>query len=68
MNRIESTISTLQITKENSAAAKSRIVDADYAAETAKLAKHQILQKASISMLAQANSRPEMVLRLLTDL
>ena len=68
MNRIESTISTLQITKENSAAAKSRIVDADYAAETAKLAKHQILQQASMSMLAQANSRPEMVLRLLTDL
>ena len=68
MNRIESAISTLQITKENSAAAKSRIVDADYAAETAKLAKYQILQQASISVLAQANSRPEMVLALLRDL
>lgn len=68
MNRIESAISTLQITKENSAAAKSRIVDADYAAETARLAKHQILQQASISVLAQANSRPEMVLVLLRDL
>ena len=68
MSRVEWPLSTVQITKENSAAAKSRIVDADYAAETAKLAKHQILQKASISMLAQANSRPEMVLRLLTDL
>ena len=68
MNRIESAISNLLITKENSAGAKSRIVDADYAAETAKLAKHQILQQASMSMLAQANSRPEMVLRLLTDL
>jgi flagellin len=68
MNRIESVISTLQITKENSAAAKSRIVDADYAAETARLAKSQILQQASISVLAQANSRPEMVLALLRDL
>ena len=68
MNRIESAMSTLQITKENSAAAKSRIEDADYAAETAKLAKHQILQQASISVLAQANSRPEMVLALLRDL
>jgi len=68
MNRIESAISNLLITKENSAGAKSRIVDADYAAETAKLAKHQILQQASMSMLAQANSRPEMVLRLLTEL
>ena len=68
MNRIESAISTLQITKENSAAAKSRIVDADYAAETARLAKHQILQQASISVLAQANARPEMVLALLRDL
>lgn len=68
MNRIESAISTLQITKENSAAAKSRIIDADYAAETAKLAKHQILQQASISVLAQANARPEMVLALLRDL
>ncbi len=67
MNRIESAISTLQITKENSASAKSRIVDADYAAETARLAKHQILQQASISVLAQANSRPEMVLALLRD-
>lgn len=68
MNRIESTISTLQITREDSAAAKSRIADVDYAAETAKLAKHQILQKASVSILAQANSPPEMVLRLLSDL
>ena len=68
MNRIESAINTLQITKENSAAAKSRIVDADYAAETARLAKNQILQQASISVLAQANSRPEMVLALLRDL
>ena len=68
MNRIESAMNTLQITKENSAAAKSRIVDADYAAETARLAKHQILQQASISVLAQANARPEMVLALLRDL
>ena len=68
MNRIESAISTLQITKENSAAAKSRIVDADYAAETARMAKHQILQQASISVLAQANARSEMVLALLRDL
>ena len=68
MNRIESAISTLQSTKENSAAAKSRIVDADYAAETARLAMHQILQQASIAVLAQANSRPEIVLTLLRDL
>ena len=67
MSRVEWPLSTLQITRGDSAA-KSRIVDADYAAEKAKLAKHQILQQASMSMLAQANSRPEMVLRLLSDL
>ena len=67
MSRVEWPLSTLQITRGDSAA-KSLIVDADQAAKTAKLVNHQILQKASISMLAQANSRPEMVLRLLTDL
>jgi flagellin len=50
---------------ENVAAAKGRIEDADFAAETANLTKNQILQQAGVSMLAQANALPQNVLALL---
>ena len=64
-NRFESTISNLSTTSENLSAANSRILDADFAAETAKLSKSQVLQQAGISVLAQANARPQQVLSLL---
>ncbi|MBC7192371.1 flagellin [Marinobacter sp.] len=64
-NRFESTISNIASTSENLSAANSRILDADFASETAKLAKSQVLQQAGISVLAQANARPQQVLSLL---
>ena len=64
-NRFESTISNLAKTSENLSAANSRILDADFASETAKLSKSQVLQQAGISVLAQANARPQQVLSLL---
>ena len=64
-NRFESTVSNLQITQENLTAANSRIRDADFAAETAELSRTQVLQQAGISILAQANQRPQQVLSLL---
>ena len=64
-NRFESTIANLATTSENLSAANSRILDADFAAETAKLSKAQVLQQAGISVLAQANARPQQVLSLL---
>ncbi|MFK7795418.1 MAG: flagellin [Gammaproteobacteria bacterium] len=63
--RFESTISNLQITSENLTAARSRIQDADFAAETADLTRGQILQQAGLSIVAQANSLPQSVLSLL---
>lgn len=64
-SRFTSTISNLQATSENLSAARSRIVDADFAAETAALTRGQILQQAGTAMLAQANSLPNNVLSLL---
>ncbi len=64
-NRVESTISNLQTTAENLSAARSRIRDADFAAETAKMTQMQILQQAGVAMLAQANSLPQLALQLL---
>lgn len=64
-NRFESTIANLATTSENLSASNSRILDADFAAETAKLSKAQVLQQAGISVLAQANARPQQVLSLL---
>jgi flagellin len=64
-NRFASTISNLQTTSENLTAARSRIQDADFAAETASLTRGQILQQAGTAMLAQANSLPNGVLALL---
>lgn len=64
-NRFESVIGSLQVSVENQSAAKSRIMDADFAAETANLTRGQILQQAGTAMLAQANSLPNGVLALL---
>ena len=64
-NRFESTVSNLSVTSENLGAARSRIADADFAAETAEMTRTQILQQAGTSMLAQANQMPQNVLSLL---
>lgn len=64
-NRFSSTISNLQTSAENITAARSRIQDTDFAAETANLTRGQILQQAGTAMLAQANSLPNGVLSLL---
>lgn len=64
-NRFSSTIANLQTTSENLSASRGRIVDADFAAETANLSKGQILQQAGTAMLSQANSLPQGVLGLL---
>lgn len=64
-SRFESTISNLSSTSENLSAANSRIKDADFAAETAALSRSQVLQQAGISVLAQANARPQQALSLL---
>jgi flagellin len=64
-NRFENAISTLQISAENQTAARSRIMDADYAAETAAMSRANILQQAGSAMVAQANQGPQQVLSLL---
>ena len=64
-NRLETTVSSLQIRSENLAAANSRIQDVDVATETAKLTRDSILQQAAISVLAQANAAPQAALSLL---
>ncbi|SEL55152.1 flagellin [Ectothiorhodospira marina] len=64
-NRFESTVSNLQVSSENLSASRSRILDADFASETAALTRSQILQQAGTSVLAQANQAPNNVLALL---
>jgi len=64
-SRFEGIVSMLQVSKENQTAAASRIMDADYASETAALTRAQILQQAGVAMLAQANALPNNVLSLL---
>jgi len=64
-NRFEAIISNLQLASENQSAARSRIMDADFAAETAALTRAQILQQAGMAMLSQANQIPQQVLQLL---
>jgi len=64
-SRFESAVASQQTTSENLAASRSRIQDADFASETANLAKAQILQQSGIAMLAQANAIPQNVLALL---
>jgi flagellin len=64
-NRFEAVIGNRQIAAENQAAARARIMDADFAAETANLSRAQILQQAGNAMVAQANQLPQQVLSLL---
>ena len=64
-NRFEAVISNLQTNIENQAAARGRIVDADFATETSNLSRSQILQQAGTAMVAQANQLPQQVLSLL---
>jgi flagellin len=64
-SRFETSISNLQVTSENLSSSRSRILDADFAAETANLSRSQILQQAGTAMVAQANQLPQGVLALL---
>ena len=64
-NRFENVVSTLMVGVENQSAARSRIMDADYAAETSNLSRASILQQAGNAMVAQANQLPQQVLALL---
>jgi len=65
INRFQFAITNLQVTGENQSAARGRIMDADFASETANLARSQILQQAGTAMVAQANQLPNQVLSLL---
>jgi flagellin len=64
-NRLDFTVSNLSSIAEKTTAARSRIVDADFASETASLSRATVLQQAATAMLAQANQRPQNVLSLL---
>jgi len=64
-NRLESTVRNNANITENQSAARSRILDADFARETAELTRNQILQQAGTAMLAQANQLPQNVLKLI---
>ena len=64
-NRLEFTVANLEIASENSAAAESRILDADFAVETATFTRNQIMVQAATAMLAQANTLPQAALQLL---
>ncbi|MCC6530793.1 MAG: flagellin, partial [Pseudomonadales bacterium] len=64
-NRFLSAISNMQATSENISAARSRVMDADFASETAALSKGQVMQQAGMAMLSQANALPQQVLSLL---
>ena len=63
--RIEATINSILVNSENLQAARSRVLDTDYAAETANLTKAQVMQQASTAILSQANAAPQSVLALL---
>ena len=64
-NRLQHTINSLNVAAENASAAESRIRDTDMAKEMTSFTRSQILQQAGVSMLAQANSAPQSVLKLL---
>ena len=64
-NRFENVVANLMVNAENQSAARSRIMDADYAVETSNLSRAQILQQAGNAMVAQANQQPQQVLALL---
>jgi flagellin len=65
MNRLESTVSVLNVQAENLMAAESRISDVDVATEMAAMTRNQVLAQAGTAMLAQANTMPQMALTLL---
>jgi len=65
VNRVNANLNNLDALNENLAAAKSRVTDTDYAAETALLTRTQILQQAATAMLSQANAQPNVILALL---
>ena len=65
MNRLEYTVENLTNIAQNTAAARSRILDTDYARETTELARTQIIQQASTAMLSQANQQGAAILELL---
>ena len=65
LNRLESVIANLSNSAESMTASRSRVQDADYAAETAALTRAQILQQAGTAIAAQANATPQLVLQLL---
>jgi flagellin len=65
LGRLDSVVANLTVAVETTSASRSRILDTDYAAETAELTRTQILQQASTAMVAQANSQPQNVLALL---
>lgn len=64
-NRFDAVVANLQVSVENESAARGRIMDADFASETANLSRSQILQQAGTAMLTQANQLPQSVLSLL---
>ncbi len=65
MNRLDMTIRNLGNISENATQAKSRIQDADFAKESAELARGQVLQQAGVAILAQANQSPQLAMQLL---
>ena len=65
INRFQFTIANLQTSVENQTAARGRIMDTDYAKETANLSRTQVLQQAATAMIAQANQAPNQVMSLL---
>jgi flagellin len=65
MNRLEYTVDNLMSVSQNTTASRSRIEDADYAAETTELARAQIIAQAGTAMLSQANQQAQSVLALL---
>ena len=65
INRLEFTVSNLLNVSEFTTSARSRIEDADFAAESARLAKAQVLQQTGTAMLAQANAQPQLALSLI---
>ena len=64
-SRFDAIITNLQVGVENQSAARSRIMDADFATETANMSRSQVLQQAGTAMVAQANQLPQQVLKLL---
>jgi flagellin len=64
-SRFENAVSNIMVQSENVSAARGRIMDADFALETANLSRAQILQQAGTAMVAQANQLPQQVLQLL---